>query len=219
LGKLLEYLLNPHYLKNEKIQWSLFFKLLLLFYIISLPVGFIVGLLIKLLNFHDTEFNYNTLTILFAGIILAPIIEEILFRLLLIPKYKNVIIFFCFSICMASMSVIKGSKLYLIIFLIFGVVSFLFLRNKKYLRNAQRFLMNHFYYIFYASCILFGLYHVTNYTPVNYKLLLLMPIIVFPQMVVGAFLGYIRMKFGITYSILFHSITNIFPILVLLFTK
>jgi uncharacterized protein len=214
----LTYVLNPLYIKSEKIEWSLFFRLLLFFYFISVPLGLVVGLLIKLLNFHDTEFNYSTLKILFVGIILGPIIEEILFRLLLMPKYKNIIIFFGFSVCIAFISLIKGSNLYLIIFLTFGIISFLFCQNKKYLRKAQRFLLNHFNYIFYLSCILFGFYHITNFMPVNYKLIFIMPIIVFPQMVVGAFMGYIRMKFGITYSIIFHSITNIFPILVLIFT-
>jgi uncharacterized protein len=213
----LKYLKNPHYIKSQRVEWSLFFKLLAFYYFILVPLGLIVGLLIKVLKFHETDFDYSSLKILFAGIVIGPIIEEILFRFLLIPRYINFVIYTCFSFCLAIISLLKGSNIYLLIFLIFGIASFLFCLNIKYLRKAQKFLLNHYCFYFYLSCILFGFYHITNYIPVNYKLFLIMPVIVFPQMVIGAFLGYLRMKFGILYSILFHSITNIFPILILIF--
>jgi uncharacterized protein len=213
----LKYLKNPLYIKCEKVEWSLFFKLLAFFYFISVPLGLITGLIIKVLKFHETEFDYSSLKILFAGLMLGPIIEEFLFRFLLIPRHINIVIFTCFSFCLAMISLLKGSNIYLIIFLTLGFISFLFCLNTTYLRKAQKFLLNHYCFYFYLSCILFGFYHITNYIPVNYKLILVMPIIVFPQMVIGVFLGYIRMKFGILYSILFHSITNVLPILILIF--
>lgn len=211
-----KYLKNPHYIKNEKIYWHLFLKLLISFYVISIPIGLICGQLIKLMNFYDLEFHYSTFKILVAGIILGPIIEELFFRFLLKPKYNNLIIFFCFSIGMIILSLIKSNKQYLIFFFATGFVSFFFIRNKKYLRIAQKYFIKHFCYIFYLSCILFGFYHITNYSPITYKLVLIMPIIVLPQIISSTFIGFIRMKFGIIYSILFHSVTNIFPIFVLI---
>lgn len=215
----LTFLRHPNYRKIEKIRWNLFFKLLLLFYAICVPLGLIVGILLKLLNYSDTELNFNTLKILIVGILLGPIIEELLFRLLLLPKLKNVIIFIVFSISMAIIYLIKGSIHFLIIFLLFGSIAFLFCQNKRYLRKAQLFIINHFCFIFYTSCILFGFYHIFNYTPFNLKLFILMPLIVLPQIVAGVFFGFIRMKFGIFYSIIFHSVTNVIPILILLFNR
>jgi uncharacterized protein len=215
----LKYLEKPRYIKSEKIDWSLFFKLLALYYFISVPLGLIVGLIIKFLKFHETEFNYSSFRILLAGIILGPVIEEILFRFLLKPKHKNFIIFTCFTLSLAFMFFLKESSIYSIIFLTVGIASFLLCLNNNFLRKTQKYLLNHYCSFFYLSCILFGFYHITNYTPLNYKLILILPVIVFPQMIMGVFLGYIRIKFGIIFSILFHSITNIFPILVLLFNK
>jgi hypothetical protein len=212
-----KYLINPHYINCEKVGWSLFFKLLAFYYFISVPLGLIVGLLIKVLKFHETEFNYSSLRILLAGLILGPIIEEVLFRFLLIPRHIHFVIFTSFSFCLAMISLLKGSNIYLIIFLTLGIISCFFCLNIKYLRKAQKLVLNHFRLYFYFSCILFGFYHITNYIPLNYKLFLIMPVIVFPQMILGTFLGYLRMKFGILYSILFHSITNVFPILILIF--
>jgi uncharacterized protein len=213
----LRYLKRPLYIKFEKVEWSLFFKLLAFYYFISVPLGLIIGLLIKVLKFHETEFNYSSLRILLAGLILGPIIEEVLFRFLLIPRHKNFVIFTCFSFCLAMISILKGSIIYLVIFFTLGVTSCFFCLNFKSLRKAQKFLLNHYRLYFYLSCILFGFYHITNYIPLSYKLFLFMPMIVFPQIVISTFLGYLRMKFGILYSILFHSITNVFPILILIF--
>ncbi len=196
-----------------------FFNLMLLYYFFSLPIGILVGLFIKFLNFSETEFNYNAIKIILAGLIIGPIIEEILFRLLLKPRYWNVLLFFAFSISMMIVSIIKSNVLYLLIFTFLGCITLILCKKKTYLKAAQKFILRRFYFAFYLSCFLFSLIHFTNYHPASYKLLLSMPLIILPQFIGGAFLGFVRMKYGIKYSFLFHSITNIFPVLVLVFDK
>jgi hypothetical protein len=212
----LKYLINPHYLKNERIQWNLFIQLLLGFFLISIPLGLIIGLLKRISNFTDAEFAYSTIKILFAGIILGPIIEEVLFRFLLKPLLRNVLIFLGFSVLIIIFSIIRSNYIYLIISSIIGCISFMLVLNRRFLHVAQMFILKRFNFIFYLSCILFGLYHMTNYHTEKFELILVMPFLVIPQMIGGAFIGFVRMKYGIIYAILFHSITNIIPVITMI---
>ena len=207
-----KYLRNPHYIKSERIQWEIFFKLIVFFYLVLIPVGLLSGLIIEVMNFRETDFDYNILKKIIAGIILGPFIEEILFRFMLRPKYNNLICFFCFSFVMMIISIVRSNNNYLLFFATLSLLSFFLILNKRYVRNAQRVLIKYFVYIFYLSCLIFGLYHITNYYPITFKLLLIVPVIFLPQIITGTVLGFIRLKFGIIYSMLFHAIINIFPI-------
>lgn len=64
-----------------------------------------------------------------------------------------------------------------------------------------------FRWIFYLFAFCFGAIHITNYG-INMNTLLLLPIITGPQIVAGMFLGLIRVKVGLLYSILFHALYN-----------
>jgi uncharacterized protein len=212
----LTFLRSPYYQSNKKIEWSFFLKFLLLFYLISIPLGLFVELISQLLNFQDVALNFSAFKLIFAGIILAPIIEEIQFRLLLKPSYKNFMLFFGFSVCIALIALLKGRIFFVTVFIVLAFFSILVSLNKRKIRRVQVFILKNYYYFFYISCILFGIYHIFNYTPFNSKLILIMPILIFPKMILGGFLGYIRIRFGIIYSIVFHSLINVVPIVTLL---
>jgi hypothetical protein len=95
------------------------------------------------------------LVVLLAGIILAPVLEELIFR--------GPLIFF---------------------------------RNSRF-----------FPYIFYGITLLFGFYHITNFE-LSRQVLLLSPLLVAPQLCVGVFLGYIRVRFGLLWAMLLHALYN-----------
>jgi len=80
--------------------------------------------------------------------------------------------------------------------LIFRAPITLFRKNQK-----------QFKYVFYAFALVFGFVHITNYelTP---SVLLFSPILVSPQICLGLFLGYLRVRLGLIYSILFHMTFN-----------
>jgi membrane protease YdiL (CAAX protease family) len=215
----LTYLKSPIYIKNEKINWSHFFQLFILYFLISLIIGLLIGILKKTIGFYDTELNYNIFKIFIAGTILGPIVEEISFRLILKPSYKNFIFLTFFFILLSAITLIRQKISYLIVFLTLGVISFIIWGNKVYLKKIQILFLKRFSYVFYISCFLFGMVHITNYTPLNYKVILIFPILILSQIIGGAFFGYIRMKFGIVYSILFHSIFNFPPFLILVFNS
>lgn len=62
---------------------------------------------------------------------------------------------------------------------------------------------------FYTFTILFGLIHLSNYT-ITTNVLLLTPILVAPQVILGSYLGFLRVKFGLGWSILLHALYNAF---------
>lgn len=66
-----------------------------------------------------------------------------------------------------------------------------------------------FKFFFYLFAVLFGLVHLFNYKG-NFTTttLLVTPILTAPQTVLGGYLGFIRVKFGLLWSILLHAIYN-----------
>ncbi|CAL2086709.1 CPBP family intramembrane glutamic endopeptidase [Tenacibaculum sp. 190524A02b] len=66
---------------------------------------------------------------------------------------------------------------------------------------------------FYTFAILFGLIHITNYK-ITSNVLLLTPILIAPQIILGSYLGFIRVRFGLAWSILLHACYNAFFMLI-----
>ena len=64
-----------------------------------------------------------------------------------------------------------------------------------------------FKYAFYISSLIFGFIHITNFE-ITTNVLLLSPILVLPQLLVGGYFGYIRVKFGLIWSMLLHGSYN-----------
>jgi len=100
--------------------------------------------------------EFTPMLIVFAAVVMAPVLEELIFRapITLFCKYKT-----------------------------------------------------NFRWIFYGFAIVFGYVHITNYE-LTTNVLLISPILVAPQIILGLFLGMVRVKFGLLYSILFHAVYN-----------
>ena len=62
---------------------------------------------------------------------------------------------------------------------------------------------------FYFFTIIFGLVHITNFE-ITSTVLILTPILVLPQLFAGFALGFLRVRFGLRWSILLHCVYNIF---------
>ena len=60
---------------------------------------------------------------------------------------------------------------------------------------------------FYIFAVLFGLIHITNFN-ITTNVLLLTPILVAPQTILGGILGFIRVKFGLIWSMALHGCYN-----------
>lgn len=176
LQRFVSFIEHPTYKVDDntdlRYRFGVFFQLLAIALIISLVLGGIIGLLetnldIDLGKYAITEAmeNYSPWFLAFAAIVLAPLLEELIFR--------------------APMALFK---------------------DKAYFR-----------YVFYALTLIFGFYHITNFE-ITPTILILSPILVAPQIFVGALLGFIRVRFGILWAIGLHAAFNLFllgPLLVL----
>ena len=123
-------------------------------------------------------------SILLGGVIIIPFIEELIFRLYLRFKYNYV----AQSILLLSSVAGAQNKSKLEIFL-------------------KNFWSKNFKSIFYLSAILFAYVHIFNFE-YSTTILLLSPILIAPQFVIGLFLGYLRMKYNLVLGYFMHAIHN-----------
>ncbi|MEO9892663.1 CPBP family intramembrane glutamic endopeptidase [Aurantibacter sp.] len=82
--------------------------------------------------------------------------------------------------------------------------------EELFFRGPMIYFKNKSYFniIFWGLTIAFGLIHITNYE-VTTTTLLLAPLLVLPQIIVGAMLGFIRVKFGLAWAIGLHAFYNL----------
>ncbi len=66
----------------------------------------------------------------------------------------------------------------------------------------------YFKYAYYASILLFGLLHISNFDGLDGQYWAI-PLLVSPQLSAGIFLGYIRTKLGLLWSMLLHATHNL----------
>jgi CAAX amino terminal protease family. len=116
--------------------------------------------------------------------ILGPVIEELIFRLPLRYQY-NYIFKAIFSLA-AGLGRLTPEQ------------------EESIITNFRQ---KYFGWFFYPMAILFGCIHISNFQGYN-ELLLWMPLLTSIQFIAGLFLGYIRVQFGLIWSIFFHSFNN-----------
>ena len=132
--------------------------------------------------------------IFFFVVIIAPLFEEIMFRLIL--KFRS------------NFLILWPLRL----------LVFLQINSKINLLKTIRNIWNKFYgWIFYLVSIAFGLLHILNFEP-SLNIYLLAPVLVAPQILIGINLGYLRIRFGLIWSILFHAFYNGILLSIALFT-
>lgn len=150
--------------------------------------------------------------------IMIPILEEFSFRLLLTQYNKSYIIFsislilgfYSYQLLSPYLWVSSNKYLYsfapyLYIFIIalgYSVILFFVSQFARH-SNFQKFWNSKFKYIFYFMSLLFSLHHISslNLTTDQYYFL---PLILFPFFIYAIVLGYVRIKFGLLYSIILH---------------
>ncbi len=161
-----EFIKNPVLEKNP--NSGFFYKiktltiLLLFSFFVVFFLLFITGMLTTMgfiekgEHVFDDLFEKNTIGyIFFLAVVLAPVVEEFIFR---------------------------------------GPLTFF--KNSKALKFA-----------FYSFALLFGYIHLFNFEMTT-NVLLFSPILVAPQIYLGLVLGYVRIQFGLIWSILMHAVYN-----------
>lgn len=187
------FLISPTENKDDKASTKNKIAQLISIFFLNLPVVIVLILIIGIVEStgaYNTEkhkisdlLNESPRLALFSAVIIAPLIEELIFRTYLVKKYSPIKI----------LSIISH---------------FFMLKNKDLAYNILSSYWEKYYkYIIYFSAFIFGLVHITNYD-INTNLLLFSPLVISPQIYIGLCLAYLRVKFGLIWAMAYHSFYN-----------
>ena len=196
-------------------------KLLGFAFLMLIFAGMVMGLVFQVAGVtlpepsDDFTKMMNRANFVFLAAIVAPLLEETLFRSWLGGRW-GILIAGPLLLVAAALIVISGSdavdlniKLFAAITVI-GAAS-LYLSRYAAIRKRPAVLEGAvrtvFPYAFWGSCLAFGLMHLANYDTGDMGLLL--PLAVLPQFLVGVILGFVRMRFGLLCAMVFHGAYNI----------
>lgn len=139
--------------------------------------------------------------------IIAPFMEEVIFRLSLVFDPLNI------SLSGSTIISLVLNKLsYHLIALISFLLVFILIYKlaTTYKQEMIVFWNKNFKYIFYFLSLLFGLVHISNYKCTDTSQYLLTSILIFPQLAIGFVLSFTRVyyKKGFLIGILIHCLMN-----------
>jgi membrane protease YdiL (CAAX protease family) len=192
---LIDFLKNPKDQSAPDLIFTEKLKKLFSLFIIEVPIMGILIILISgletlgLVNseehkLHDIIKTWPIWLLLLFTVVIGPFIEELIFR-----------------------SYLRYKKNYLFNFII-SLVSLTGFRNEQKTEIfLNSFWKNRYKFIFYFSAVLFGVVHIANFK-FSYLILLLSPILVAPQIVLGLFIGFLRVRYGFILGFLLHVIHN-----------
>ena len=157
-------------------------------------------------------------------VIVAPILEEMMFRSLIRPVHLDVILFISVWPMVAIVTFIPLDvnwmiKLAFTAVLLFSTCYILMLLIPYQKTFAvRRWLKKYKIAVLIISSLVFGFIHITNYVDgfmINLPLFLL----IFPRILAGIMLGWIKLKNGfLPWSMALHALNNGFALLVMMLT-
>lgn len=217
-----EFLQRPHYQISVKKRTNIFITALKIYFLSLLILGLINSLNLLILSKFLTLPIDESLAIpsslkdklwiyFIIVVILAPICEEVIFRLSLIfdPLY--------IALSISTLIALIVYKLTNVIFFIISFFLIFFLINRLasiFKSILFLFWKKNFKYIFYTLSLLFGLVHISNYEFVGVTQYFIALILVFPQIAVGFILSYTRLFYekGFFICIIFHVLMNLISV-------
>lgn len=219
---------NPGEIKNK-------FKEVIITYLIYLPPFFCSVLLLFLVDkfivqhFYDYSIleqlssnrqelknTYGLYTFLVV-VLIGPFLEEIIFRFPLTLKKPAIAL----SIALLVYRFVGGhiysfnfQEVSAYIHLGIAICTMLFIIKFLPSNWLAALKQKSFNFFFYGSAFVFALMHITNFIPYNYQVCLFYPFYTLPQLVMGLFIGYVRMKHGFISGWSLHSLINLPSVLV-----
>lgn len=197
LYKLVDFLKNPEKATTyEAMKFADFFGLLLLAVLVVVPYAYILELMgmDQFENGLSDILKENKWLLVFFGIIVAPLIEEPIFRLHLDLKITSIWWSLVLSLLFASAIwfpvIFIGYMVYLLV---------------KVMNNNPPSLK----LVVYVSAAFFGLVHITNFKDFDYsQYFYYIPLLIAIQFWVGLILSYVRLNHGMLWAIIFHGVYN-----------
>lgn len=218
---MLDFFFNPSYniIRNNSLKSKIKELFLVMFFlyisIVSVSIFiFIINLLVEerysvslmdIINKSQTEYiksDYKNVLIVLIG---APVIEEIMFRLFLMPGKCYFTISFSLILFLLLNSTSLPLGIRIISTIIFGVLIFLFVEQQLIILLQRKFA-----WFLYGSAIMFGVLHISNFVKdVPPQLYIYTPFYILPPLIMGLFSSYLRIKNGLVYSVALHFFFNL----------
>jgi membrane protease YdiL (CAAX protease family) len=151
------------------------------------------------------HYQIETITeAIIIGVILAPFLEETMFRLFLkFSRARFNVSFFLIALFSFAFSKVVGF-LMLGLWLIFAIS----LLYRRYYISIQYFWLKNRVAVFWLIVLFFGLIHLDNYDLEMIPWYLYFPTVI-PQLIGGVFLGIVRIRFGFMWAVLLHASYNL----------
>ncbi|SHF88577.1 CAAX protease self-immunity [Salegentibacter echinorum] len=188
----------------------------LFFFLTGILNSFLPNL--DLSKYQQTElFNLmdeSPFTFIFMAVVIAPVLEESMFRTLIKPSFTEIYIFICAILAFISLGFIPLEAHALLkfgIIILSGVIIFLFLQSLKpstWFRKFRIFLHRNYRMVWWLSAIIFGVVHIWNYVE-GWQFDLILFLLIFPRIIAGYFFGKIKLEnHSLLWPIAMHAMNN-----------
>lgn len=220
LGRFYRFLRRPLYTVNVPPQTQPLRDILRLYalaLVLILPLAIVVGLLAeKISTSHAINEMANKPVLIFCmAVVIAPPLEEVMFRLplrytptnLTLPTFLWLLILL--GLLGGTQAIPAISILPLLCLAFLGCVFLrVWLKQKAPAKPIHKHYEKWIGWFFYGSAIVFGLIHIPNYQLINESSLLLAPLLVLPQILLGIFFAFVRLRYGFWWCIFTHAFHN-----------
>lgn len=155
-------------------------------------------------NFNKLNYSVNFKNLL-KVVIIAPIIEELGFRLFLKPKR---FLFLALSFSIISFYIIGFIFRDFQIYYRLSIAIIIFVLSFFYAKKCVKFIKNHYVQTFYLTAFIFSFLHLKAYYSLTQTQYALFPIIILPYFIYALSFSYVRIKSNTFLAILLHITIN-----------
>ncbi len=156
------------------------------------------------------------LGIFVAAVIIAPLMEEYFFRygMRYHRSFLSSIVLalgFAIFVFIQKLTIIPAIIISAIVIAIFAFTKYRENRlshSAKGIRISKVIHHKYFKYAFYFQAVVFGLAHMSNFILDADTTILILPLLIVPQLILGFILGFIRMKYSFMANLYLHAIYN-----------
>lgn len=217
--------------EKTKILFQYYFRLLGLYVLFFVALGALSQFYPELMSdkYEQTYLkellSEKPLQLFILAVILAPIIEEMMFRTLIKPSHSDLILLCCsWPIFYINRFIpvdvhwlLKLAFIATLLFTTFYILRQLITDQKT--KRIRHFLSKHYRYVLVVSSLIFGLVHINNYVE-DFVINAALVALIVPRVLSGFMLGLIKVKNKhIVWSMSLHAINNGVVIGVLMLAK
>ena len=214
---------------NFLVVTKLYFLVFAIELLIFIPISALIGLESLPHAMETVLETYTKLQVFILAVIVAPIAEELLFRFHL--RYRPLIFLFLIITLTSFNYLLVGDSIeidnhellhdpslileplsrYVPYIGLMMLVYLLYLVIGRLRSGINNLITLEFGFVFYVTATVFALVHIFNFETGTLPWYL-MPLLVAPQFILALYLGYVRVRNNIFFSIYVHMLNNAIPI-------